>query len=359
MERQNLFDGVGFYPQFAVIIYKRLMSRKWVTYADVMAEHKNLKSISELDKMSLYHDYGELKKAFPDVCKAIKERVGADSIEEDGNNRNRRFRYVGDDDDPLSDMISAKTINDLHQYWQFCQDSAGFFPASWLEYFFKNTRDLLSIKTRKRRGEQIISSSMEHLLTNIELLPKLYNAIINHQVLSIDYKPYDEEGMTLIFHPHFLKEFNGRWHLFGHAEGREPDNGFNVALDRIIGEPKDLRGKNYISAPPYFYTNYFKDIVGVTHWGESEAKDIILRARSFYIFKLTETKKIHPSQETVVPFGTYDDGEYGEFKLHVEVNKELVGRILQMGEGLEVRGPEEVRRLFKDSVEKLAMTYAE
>ena len=49
-------------------------------------------------------------------------------------------------------------------------------------------------------------------------------------VLEIDYKPYDEEEVTLMFHSHYLKEYNGRWHLFGHAEGKEPEYGYNIAL---------------------------------------------------------------------------------------------------------------------------------
>ena len=48
--------------------------------------------------------------------------------------------------------------------------------------------------------------------------------------MEIEYKPYDEEQVTLLFHPHYLKEYNGRWHLFGHAEGRVPEFGYNIAL---------------------------------------------------------------------------------------------------------------------------------
>ena len=40
-------------------------------------------------------------------------------------------------------------------------------------------------------------------------------------VLEIDYKPYDEEEVTLMFHPHYLKEYNGRWHLFGQVMQKE------------------------------------------------------------------------------------------------------------------------------------------
>lgn len=40
--QQNLFDGDSYQVQFAVITYRRLMSRRWVTCADIMAEFMGL-----------------------------------------------------------------------------------------------------------------------------------------------------------------------------------------------------------------------------------------------------------------------------------------------------------------------------
>ena len=52
------------------------MSRKWVTYADIMADYLGLKSSKELTcNVSNCDNYGELKKAFRDIRKAIIEKV--------------------------------------------------------------------------------------------------------------------------------------------------------------------------------------------------------------------------------------------------------------------------------------------
>lgn len=56
------------------------------------------------------------------------------------------------------------------------------------------------------------------------------------------------------------------------------------------------------------------------------------------------------------------DGTYGEFYVQVEVNDEFVGRILQMGAGLEIVSPQivspqNVREKFKRRVEALADLY--
>lgn len=352
--RHNLFDGDSFYAQFAQVAYKRLMSRKWVTNADIMADYMGLKFTSELPcSISKCDHVKELSKALMD----IKELLGKSNFEEDGNNRSKRFRYIGKDDDPLADMRNAKVISDLKQYWQFCQDSAGFFPSSWLEYFFKDSRDLLDIQTKRKKGEQVLSASLDRMLTNIEMLPSLYEAIVHRQVLSITYKPYNEEECILTFHPHYLKEFNGRWHLFGHAEAQDPELGYNVALDRITAKPRELYKVNYKPAPQGFYEEFFKGIVGVSHMKNAVEYDIIIRAHTYYIYKLTETKPIHQPQEIITPWGEYEDGTYGEFSIHVEVNNEFIGRILQMGAGLEIVSPVEVRDIFKQRVKDLAKLY--
>ena len=355
---KNFFDGESYHAIFAQVTYKWLMSRKWVTYADIMADYLGLKSSKELTcNVSNCDNYGELKKAFRDIRNAIIEKAGDGCFEEEGNNRNKRFRYLGMENDPLVDMRNAKVINNLRQYWKFCQDSAGFFPKSWLEYFFKDCQDLLEMRVRKQKGQQVISASLDRILANIEYLPMLYEAIVNKQVLEIDYKPFGGEQETLTFHPHFLKEYNGRWNLFGHAEGRYPENGYNVPLDRIQSKPREKAKIEYISALPMFYEQFFKDIVGVSHTNDTTKYDIVIRAHTYYIFKLTETKPIHHSQETITPWGEHEDGTYGEFSIHVEVNNEFIGRILQMGAGLEIMSPDEVREEFKQRVKDLAKLY--
>lgn len=354
MSRNNIFDGDSYYAIFAQISYKLLISRKWITNADIMANYMGLKSTHDLPyPISKCDHVKELIKALSKV----KEIIGHSYFEVDGNNRNKRFRYIGKDDDPLAEMRNAKVISNLKQYWQFCQDSAGFFPTSWLEYFFKDSRDLLDIKSKRQKGEQVLSASLDRMLTNIDLLPSLYIAITNKQVLSIEYKPYEEETRILVFHPHFLKEYNGRWHLFGHAENMLPEYGYNIALDRIVNKPRELYKYEYVAAPNGFYNKFFNDIVGVSHQADSKVEDVRIRAHSLYIFKLTETKRIHHTQETVVPFGKHEDGEYGEFSVLVEINNEFIGRILQMGAGLEIVAPDNVRKIFKQRVEKLAELY--
>ncbi len=358
MKYYNLFFGGGCQAQFATLIYKRLMSREWFKYADIMNDYLKSKSVSVLPgKVTYGDDYNELKKTFFFIKRLMNERLGDNWLEISGNNLNKHYRYIGNDDDPLADIRNAKVINNLRQYWKFCQDSAGFFPQSWLDYYFQDCKDLLEIKDKKRKGEQVISASIDRIHKNIEYLPSLYESIVNKIVLEIDYKPYDEEQVTLLFHPHYLKEYNGRWHLFGHAEGHEPENGYDLALDRIQSRPREKDKMEFKMAPAMYYEHYFEDMVGVSHLDNRIIDDIVIRAHSSYIFNLLKTKPLHRHQDVKKEFGEYEDGVYGEFIVHVEVNNEFIGRILQMGAGLEIMAPREARDLLSERVRELADLY--
>ncbi len=150
------------------------------------------------------------------------------------------------------------------------------------------------MKAKRQKGEQVISSSLDRILTNIEYLPQLYEAITNKTVMEIEYKPYDEEQVTLLFHPHYLKEYNGRWHLFGHAEGREPEFGYNIALDRIQEKPRERSKVDYVPAPEHYYDEFFKGHRGrEPHEGAPEQRTHrYTRARTLYIILLLQTTEV-------------------------------------------------------------------
>ena len=226
-----------------------------------------------------------------------------------------------------------------------------------MEHFFKNSQDLFDIKLKRIQGAQIIVSDVDRKLTNIGLLPMLYEAIKLKKVLRLEYNPFGEDILSLTLHPHLLKEFNGRWYLFGHADNCKPEYGYNVAIDRIINQPAELSEVKYINAPEQYYEKLFQNLIGVTHLEENKVTKIRIRAKNIYMFRLTETKPIHSTQITIKPFDIYPDGQYGEFEINVEVNNEFIGRILQMGEGLEIISPLEVRKKLAERIKAMYLLY--
>ena len=197
---------------------------------------------------------------------------------------------------------------------------------------------------------------MEQNLTNIHLLPVFYKAISDKQVLRFAYQPFGQETFTLIFHPQFLKEYNGRWFVFGEAD-REPYHAYIIPLDRIVSEVSELNDVEYISAPKGFYQDFFNNIIGVTHEKGAKVEEVIIRTKTEYQHGLLQTKPLHHSQIETLPFGEHDGQWYGEVRLTIEPNRELRGRILLYGENLEVISPHSLREQIKEIIKQQMQQY--
>ena len=354
---KNIFVGFGTRSVFVNLIYMELMKREYVSYADILAIYCHRpKGYYEKRACNREPGYGELKKAFPDVIKAL-EKVSLGCIIDNGKNgKGKAYKYIGRDDDPLAEERKAIEQKRVEDYVAFCKASAGILPASWFSAYFENTQLLLDTHREDEGGMSYIRSSLEQTLTNIDLLPVFYKAITNKQVLRFAYQRFGQEPFTLTFHPQFLKEYNGRWFVFGKAD-REPYQAYNVPLDRIVGEVNEVDDVDYIPAPKGFYQEFFKNIIGVTHEKDSKVEEVIIRTKTEYQHGLLLTKPLHHSQKEKLPFGEHEDGNYGEVSLMIEPNRELRGRILMYGENLEVISPRLLREQIKDTLTKQTAQY--
>ena len=350
MSTKNIFAGFGVRSEFVNLIYSELMKREFVSYADILALYcKRPKGY--YDKMACNSEpgYGELKKAFPEVLKAL-EKACPGCIKDNGQNKGKAYKYRGENDDPLSEERKAVVQKSVEDYVAFCKASAGILPASWFSSFFENTQILLDTNRESKDGEIRICSDVDQNLTNIDLLPVFYKAITNKQVLRFDYQRFGQDPFTLTFHPQFLKEYNGRWFVFGDAD-REPYQAYNVPLDRIVGEVCEVDDVEYIPAPKGFYQEFFKNIIGVTHEKDAKVEEVIIRTKTEYQHGLLLTKPLH--------FGEHDGQWYGEVRLTIEPNRELRGRILLYGENLEVISPQSLREQIKEILKRQILQYSE
>lgn len=342
MPTKNIFAGFGVKTTFVNILYDELMKRDFVTLADVMCiKRRNPKGFYDNNpKATLSREkfYGDLKKASSELIKAL-EQACPGCIEDNGKTgKGKAFRYIGELDDPFAEERQAIEQKRIEDYVDFCKASAGILPMSWFSAYFENTQLLLDTSREVESGSNLIRSSLEQNLTNIDLLPIFYKAITNKRVLSFDYQPFGQEPFTLVFHPQFLKEYNGRWFVFGESD-REPYQAYNVPLDRIIGEISYIKGIEYIPAEKGFYQQYFMNIIGVTHEENAKVEQVVIRTKSEYQHGLLLTKPLHHSQKEILPFSEHDGQWYGEVTLTIEPNRELRGKILMYGEGLEVMEP--------------------
>lgn len=357
MPTKNIFAGVSVRSSYVKIIYEELMKREFVSYADVLSKYLDNYKIDFNKKiLNTGKGYSQLRKAFPEVIQAIDTICPGCIVDNGKKGKGKAFKYIGKDDDPLSEERKAVVQKSVEDYVAFCKASAGIMPASWFSSFFENTQLLLDTNREVKDGDMRISSSMEQILTNIHFLPVFFKAISDKQVLRFDYQRFGQEPFTLTFHPQFLKEYNGRWFVFGEAD-REPYQAYNVPLDRIVGEVFEVSDVEYIPAPKGFYQDFFNDIIGVTHEKDVKVEQVVIRTKTEYQHGLLLTKPLHHSQKETLPFGEHKDGCYGELQLTIEPNRELRGRILLYGENLEVINPQSLREQIKDIITQQMMLY--
>ena len=360
MATKNIFAGIGVRTTFVNILYEQLMKREFVTLADIMCIKRRYPKgfYDNNPKATLSREmfYGDLKKASSELIKAL-ESAYPGCIEDNGKTgKGKAFRYVGKDDDPLAAERQAIEQKRLEDYVAFCKASAGILPSSWFSSYFENTQLLLDTNREAESGASHICSSLEQNLTNIDLLPVFNKAITDKKVLRFSYQRFGQDPFELIFHPQFLKEYNGRWFVFGEAN-REPYKAYNVPLDRIVGELIEVNDVEYIPVPKGFYQEFFKDIIGVTHEKGAKVEKVVIRTKTEYQHGLLLTKPLHHSQKETLPFGEHEEGLYGEVTLTIEPNRELRGKILLYGENIEVVQPLLLREQIKEIIKKQMEVY--
>ena len=370
MSSKNIFEGQSVRALFAHYVYEELRKRKYVYLVDILCiYYKRDKSYYNFHTYSSDKAYIQLKKAFPEVVKAL-EKVEPGCVIDNGKvGKGRAYRYVGKADDPLAAERQAVVQKTVEDYVEFCKASAGIMPASWFSSFFENTQLLLDTERESESGKTLIRSSLEQNLTNIHLLSVFYKAITDRHVLRFFYQRFGQEPFELTFHPQFLKEYNGRWFVFGDAERvlvdehdeeeRETFKVYNVPLDRIVGDVSMIDNVEYLPAEKGIYQRFFNDIIGVTHEKGAKVEQVVIRTKTEYQHGLLQTKPLHHSQKETLPFGRYGDGEYGEVTLTIEPNRELRGKILAYGQYLEVIQPQSLREQLKDIIKQQMMQYSD
>jgi predicted DNA-binding transcriptional regulator YafY len=151
-----------------------------------------------------------------------------------------------------------------------------------------------------------------------------------------------ERAIPHVFHPYFLKEYDNRWYVFGYEEYWEDHRLYG--LDRI-SEIRIEPGSKYI-APKVPAKDYFRNVIGVTKFKDTEPEKIVLKFSSQqapYVL----SKPLHPSQQVVE---TNDD--YTIITLNVHTSPELEIILLGWHSEVEVLEPQALRKKIAEMHQK-------
>ena len=162
-----------------------------------------------------------------------------------------------------------------------------------------------------------------------DYLMLLFNAILNRQVLDVDYRPFFGDSESITIHPYFLKQYWRRWYLFAKREGETDVEAFSLDCMESVAINKDIKYKGTKTS----FKKYFKDLVGVTMPPETDVEHIELWADASIVPYLL-AMPIHESQKIRI-----DDEKNCTVMLDVMINHELIQELMYYGELLAVKSP--------------------
>ena len=200
-------------------------------------------------------------------------------------------------------------------------------------------------------NESVSSKPIIHLdnnenLKGLELMDKLYQAILKKIVLKITYQSFSAKSPNIFnFHGYILKEFNNRWFLVGRRDGLTKIS--TLAIDRITHVDIDL-SVDYDDGN-FKYDTYYSNTYGVTVLSEDQLIDIEMRVDR-YNAPYVLTKPIHSSQCLLK---TYEDGAV-IIGLTVHHNLEIERLLSGFAGSIELLKPMSLRNRMRD---KFRMAY--
>ncbi len=208
------------------------------------------------------------------------------------------------------------------------------------------------------KGEKFVSFDKPIEISNRKELPNIINYIKNKQIIDIKYSEFDGSKWGDRFHPYLLKEYNGKWYLFGYSEkwvkekGIDKNKIFNYAVDRIDSiNLTSKKGIEFIENTWWEPKSHFEQILGVTKYTENPVEKVVLRVYGEIKYFLYNNR-LHQSQDI---FDEQD--EYDDFIFKISLNHEFKNQILAYGHNAEVLYPPHLRLEIKDRVAQMASYY--
>jgi predicted DNA-binding transcriptional regulator YafY len=276
---------------------------------------------------------------------AFMKSGGGWSIEIEDNRVGRKMYYrYSDPNFSINNMpLNEIEINRLMEAVDILSQFKGMPQFKWLNELVPKLQQGISIKK-----ETIIEFDNNEYLKGIDYLGQIYNAIYYKKVLLIEYQPFESESsINFTIHPHYLKQYNNRWFLFGFNNENEKAD-WNLAIDRI----KEITEVNIKYKPNKIdWSDYFEDIIGVTKPIDTSPEKIILH---FYgkTGKYMETKPIHGSQKS-----NWINNDTLELKLNLIINYELERLILSYADTVKVIYPLELEKRIQERLNQADKLY--
>ncbi len=230
-------------------------------------------------------------------------------------------------------QVNENDANAMREVASYLEGFIGQSQFEWLQEALPRIFEGIKLDN----SEPVMGFESIQYLPGLPHLNGLYNAIINKSCIQVMYQDFrSEEPYEVILHPHYLKQYNGRWFLFGLNDGNKVPT-WNLAIDRIKSfKELNSRKLKYIESE-IVWRDYFDEIIGVTKpygkalekielefWGET--------------CKYIESKPLHGSQKSY-----WIEKDRLKVVLELIVNYEFERLVLSYTGNVKVVAPEKLR----------------
>jgi len=285
------------------------------------------------------------RQIFDDI-KFMRDSRGYDApIESYKDGKKAYYRYEDLDFSINNQPLNEQEAQQLKESLLTLSRFKGMPQFEWVEEIKARLDQSFKLTTE----EQVLSFDENPFLTGREYIGELYNAIINKQVLEIEYHPFKRDDSILFtIHPYHLKQYNNRWFLFG--MNNEYQTITNIALDRIKAMKESKIA--YLPNTEINFEEFFEDVIGVTIPEDKTLHKVILKIDN-KLWPYIKTKPIHGSQKPPKE----ENDAYAIIELELMLNYELESIILSYGEQMEVLEPKVLRDNISSKIKRMKLVY--
>ena len=253
------------------------------------------------------------------------------------------YHYSYSDFSIFKNELTTEELTNLRSTIEMLGRYRGIPANAWLEEVISNLEYRFGVKAN---SENLISFEQNDMLKGLEHLSGLIDVTINQQTIELSYKSYGKDKRQIMVYPYYIKQYNGRWFLFGMNAIKNRIESY--ALDRI--EEYDVSDKPFVKNESVDFSTFFDDVIGVSvpYNKDIVTEEVVLRF-SEKRFPYVVSKPIHHTQKVL-------DEPY-TISIKVKPNRELSQQIFSFIPDVEVVSPEWLRNEIRDKIQENLKKY--
>ena len=243
------------------------------------ALEENDPETSGVQRRQIFYDIRFMES--PDGYDAPIERI------RDG--RQTYYRYSDRDFSIRKQPINATETQQLADAIAMLGRFKGLPNFEWMEEVIGKLESTFEIN---RSSAAVVGFDQNIDLKGLKFFSPLFDAIVSKKLLKIKYTAFNKPTQEMVVSPYYLKQYNNRWFLLCWHD--EFNKIINPALDRM-NSVKETKGK-FHENPDIDFSEFFDDIVGVTHPDNAKEETVTLQVAEDYVGYFL-TKPIHWSMK--------------------------------------------------------------